>query len=133
MEKKITTKDPEEKDDYILKLTGKAELPDSLEIDNNFKVVIQGAITEKKERDNEKGGRVYTWTFEPVLIETIDHIGKTLKAKDVRRVSQRLRARSFVYWKENQINEDFELWYSQIGEKMIFFFGELVEFILKKR
>lgn len=130
---KITTKDPEEKDDYILKLTGKAELPEPLEIGNNFKVVIQRAITEKKERDNEKGGRIYTWTFEPVLIETIDHIGKTLKAKDVRRVSQRLRARSFVYWKENNIQEDFELWYSQIGEKMIFFFEELTEFILKKR
>ncbi len=129
---KITTKDPEEKDDYILKLTGKAELPEALEIDNNFKIVVQGAITEEKKRDNDRGGRIYTFTFEPVIVEAINRIGKTLKAKDVRRVSQRLRARSFIYWKEHEINEDFELWYSKVGEKMIFFFEELLEFILKK-
>ena len=129
----MTTKDKETIDDHFLKLTGKANIPEGLEINNNFKVLISGSITEKKERDRDDGGRIFTYLFEPVLVECIDSLGKTLKAKDVRRVSQRLRGRAFQYWKENDITEDFELWYSHIGEKMIFFFDELLEFIIKKK
>ena len=113
--KKITTKDKEETDSYILKLTGKAELPESIEINNNFKILIQGAITKKEEEDNERGGRNYSFTFKPVIIETIDHIGKTLKARDSRSDSKLWKAQLWSKWKETETGMNDEQFYHFIN------------------
>ena len=127
----MTTRDEKAIDDYFIKLSGKAALPKPLEIGHNYRIEIEGSITEKKEKDREDGGRVYTWIFEPVLVSVINEKGERIKAKDVRRISQRLRARCYVYWKNNQIEQDFEEWYQRIGEKMIINFDEIIGFVLK--
>ena len=66
-----------------------------------------------------------------MLVSVINEKGERIKAKDVRRISQRLRARCYVYWKNNQIEQDFEEWYQRIGEKMIINFDEIIGFVLK--
>lgn len=127
----MNTKDEKAIDDYLIKLSGKAVLPEPIEIGNNFKVVIQGAITEKREKDREDGGRIYTWLFEPVIVETIDELGKTLKAKDIRKTSQRMRSRCWLYWKENNINMSDDDFWNWIGSGIIRHFDEIVDFLKK--
>ena len=87
-------KDKDKQDDWLIKLSGKAAVSMPLSVNNNFKVVIQGEITEERKKNRQDGGMIYTWVFEPVLVETINHLGETLKAKDVRKASQRMRSRS---------------------------------------
>ena len=125
------TKNQNAVDDFLLKLQGKVAISEPCEIGHNYSVKIDGSITSKTEEDNNDGSSTFVYRLEPVLVEAITPLGKTLKAKDVRRISQRLRARVYVYWLNNQIEQDFEEYYQKIGEKIISNFDELMEFVLK--
>ena len=46
----MTTKDKNTQDDWLIKLSGKAALPKPLEIGHNYKIEIEGSITEKRKR-----------------------------------------------------------------------------------
>ena len=74
---------------HILKLTGKAELPKELELGFNYKVTIDGSVTETTTVDNENGTVDVIYKFLPVLVETLTPKGERLKLKDVRKESQK--------------------------------------------
>lgn len=84
---------------FILRLQGKAELPESLEIGHNYYVSLEGSIISKTESDNDDGTLNTTFAFKPVKIELLDPKGKTLKLKDPRSNSSKLRS---YLWKVAQ-------------------------------
>jgi len=86
---------------YLIKLTGKAHLPEPLELSNNFKVTISGAITQQTDIDNDDNTFDRVYTFRPIIVETCDHLGKRLKAKDTRRESQKTRGVAYKTWEVN--------------------------------
>ena len=59
------TKYPEQKDSYVLKLGGKAELPNPLTIGHNYKITIDGSITAITESDNDDGSHTFYHKFQP--------------------------------------------------------------------
>ena len=124
-------KDEKALHDYLIKLSGKAVIPQSLKIGYNYTIKADGTITKIIESDNDDGSHQYVHQFKSVLMEILDEKGERIKAKDTRRISQRIRARIYVYWKENQINQDFEEFYQRIGEKIILNFDEIADFVLK--
>ena len=111
--------DEEAINDYIIKLTGKASLPEALDIGHNYTVKIQGSITAKTETDRFDGGRIYYYRFEPVIVEVITETGKTIRARDTRRASQRLRSAIWKLWQDKQINREFDEYYEEIMRKLI--------------
>jgi hypothetical protein len=125
-------KDETLRNDHVLKLTGKAELPNSLEIGTNYEVKIKGSITSLTEADKFDGTHVIYYKFEPVLIEVINEIGKTLKLKDKRRVSQKIRN---MAWKEfdslppTEMGEyhEFEDVYEELGYVIMSKMGSLIK------
>lgn len=125
-------KDKDKQDDWLIKLSGKAAVSMPLSVNNNFKVVIQGEITEERKKNRQDGGMIYTWVFEPVLVETINHLGETLKAKDVRKTSQRMRSRSWLYWKDNNINMSDDDFWNWFGTGAIKCFDEIVDLIKER-
>ena len=115
-------KDSQAINDYLIKLSGKAALPEALEIGYNYKVEAEGSIVSATEIDRDDGGRVFTWKFEPILIKVIKE-NKTIKAKDTRRRSQQLRSVLWKIWRDTDNKEDFEYFYD---EEMLKIIRELV-------
>jgi len=116
-------KDPKAINDYYLKISGKAEIPEPATIGHNYSVNISGSITSKTEEDNEDGTSSFYFKFEPILVELLTPLGKTLKAKDTRRKSQMLRSCIWKEWQETQSDQEFKKYYenrmSDIIKKII--------------
>jgi len=110
------TKDPitaETIDSYVLKLSGKAELPSVIEIGHNFRVELEGSIVSETITDNDDGSRTHYFTFKPVIVEAITEKGERIRAKDTRSRSQQLRSLLFKRWRENNEPEEFEGFYDR--------------------
>ena len=95
---------------YILKLSGKAELPHEIEAGNNYHVSCEGGINKVELHDNEDGTWDKVYTFRPVKVDVLDKMGKSLKLKDPRSNSVRIRGalyREFMFLNEQMNFEDF--------------------------
>ena len=112
-------KDPQTIDDYLLKLSGKAALPELPKIGYNYEVNIKGSIVSITEADRDDGGRIFTAKFEPILVELIKETGEKLRGRDTRRRSQQVRAALFRQWRDNNESEDFEKYYDKEMLKII--------------
>jgi len=104
-----------ETNEHYLKLIGKVAIPEPLAIDTNYSLAIQGSITGQDVRTNHNGTQDSIWRFEPVKCEILTPQGKTIKAKDPRKLSQKLRG---VIFATNQ-GEDEELRYERNLKRLI--------------
>ena len=98
-------------DSYFLKLQGKAELPQRIEIGSNFRVLLEGSITGEDITDNDDGSLDHAFKFKPVIVEAITKTGETIKAKDTRSRSVQLRMTLMREWRENNETISFEEYY----------------------
>lgn len=100
-----------ENNEYILKLSGKVNIPQPLEIGHNYEVKIKGSITGDARDDNENGTVDTSYKFQPILVEVITPQGQKIKAKDPRKMSQKLRGIIFIDWQESKVQQDFDEFY----------------------
>ena len=98
-------------DSFVIKLSGKAELPESIEIGHNFRVELEGSIVSETIADNEDGTKTHYFTFKPIIVETITEKGKRMRAKDTRSRSVQMRSLLFKRWREQNIPQEFEEYY----------------------
>ena len=98
---------------YYIKIIGKANIPERLEIGHNFKLTADCSITSESKSDNEDGTFDVIYKMEPVTVDIIKSNGQTIKAKDPRKNS--IKVRNLLHWKWQQSNssEDFELFYTR--------------------
>lgn len=82
---------------YVLKITRNAELPEPLEIGNEYKVTVNGEVTGISKDDNDDGSFNYTHKMQLRSVELIDKQGKVLKSKDNRKRSVQLRGAILAY------------------------------------
>ena len=104
---------------YLIKLSGKASIPEPLKIGYNYDIKASGTITKMTETDNDDGSHQYIYQFEPIIMEVIDEKGERIKVKDTRRRSQQLRS---VLWKEWQTSDpeiDPDIYYDREMLKII--------------
>ena len=113
------TIDPLKENDYFIKLTGKANIPCTMEIGRNYKVQLQGTVTSLTESDKDDGSHSIFYRFEPVIVEIVDDRGVAIRAKDTRRMSALLRAKLWKEWGKAQTNLDFGDWYEVAMQRMI--------------
>jgi hypothetical protein len=111
MDKQIT--------EYVLKLSGKASLLEPIDLSHNYKVQVDGSVVEVADADNQDGTYTRYYKYKPARVSVINEAGEMIKAKDVRRRSEQLRA---AIWKEWQLlNEpvDFDTYYDSEMLKVI--------------
>jgi len=106
-------KDPEAQDSYVLKLSGKAELPKELEIGHNIKTTLEGSIVSETIEDNDDGSHTHLYKFKPVYVELINEKGERLRAKDTRSRGQQLRAQLWKEWREANEPIGFDEYYDR--------------------
>lgn len=104
---------------HILKLSGKAELPQEIDIGHNYHISMEGSVPKTELHDNEDGSFNRIYTFKPVKIELLTEKGETLKLKDSRSMSQLLRARLWKQWQEAKTELGFDEWYNRLMQRLI--------------
>lgn len=87
-----------DKNTYFIRINGKANIPTPLEIGHNYKLISDCSVTQIQEDDDEKGGRDVTFKAVPVTVEIGVDNGPTVKAKDPRRNSAKIRN---MLWKQH--------------------------------
>ena len=103
--------DPEKTNDHFIKLSGKANIPEGLEIGHNYEVSAQGTITSKTESDKNDGSHVNYYKFEPVLVEILNDKGESIRAKDTRSMSKKLRGLVYGRWSNMAADIEEEKYY----------------------
>ena len=108
-------------DSFVIKLSGKAELPEALQIGHNFEVNLIGSIISETKSDNDDGTHTTTYLFKPVIVQTVDAKGVRLRAKDTRSRSQQLRSLLYKRWREENEPVEFDTYYDN---KMLEIMGQ---------
>ena len=76
---------------YFIKISGKANIPERLEVDKNYHIACDCSITQEQKDSNENGSYNITFKAEPMTVEILKSNGKIIKARDPRRNSQKFR------------------------------------------
>lgn len=111
MEKKIN--------EHVLKLQGKATLLKELELGHSFKVLVDGAIDQTIDEDNQDGTYNRLYRFRPILAEIIHDNGEITKTKDTRSRSQQMRAVIRREWQESNEPVSEKDYYDSRMQKLI--------------
>ncbi len=112
---------------HILKLTGRAELPQAIETGHNYHIAIEGSIPKVEIHDQEDGTFNRVYTFRAIKVDVLTPQGKTLKLKDTRSLSQLFRARLWKKHLESKTELPFDKWYELLMQRMIQQVDEVAE------
>lgn len=89
---------------YFIKLTGKANIPEPLELGSGYKVEVEGSIESQSDHNNNDGTFDRDFKLVPVFCTIIDSSGKKIKAKDTRSRSSQLRRTLYRLWETDPNN-----------------------------
>lgn len=92
-------------DSHALKLTWKVELEWLLVNDKNYRIALEWSITNVSTSPNGDGTYSNTYSFRPVRVLIHDELWDTIKAKDPRKQSEKLR--SYLKYKFDQSDTNF--------------------------
>lgn len=112
---------------HILKLTGKCELPEAVEIGHNYTVTLKGSVVSQSESDNEDGTHNMSYSFRPITGEVVTDDGDTLKLKDNRSNSTLIRALIFKRYVNAASNVPFEDFYDAVCREIMQSIDTLIE------
>lgn len=110
-----------------LKLSGKACIPQPLVLGNSYKLLIDGEITNQGQTNNHDGSADQWFKFEPILVSIQKDNGETIKAKDVRKWSQKLRNWLYRGWETNNSSLSFDDYYDKVMKYLIANSDELAD------
>lgn len=98
---------------HILKISGSVEVSKALTSGYNYKVTIEGAVPKIEMVDNENGTFDVIYKMKPIRVEVVTETGETLKAKDPRSNSEKMRAQVRAIYLDKGLNCDFEAFYDK--------------------
>lgn len=85
-------------DSYALKVTWKVELSQELKIDTNYRIAIEWSIVNESTSPNHDGTLSKTYSLRPIHVLVHDKLWDTIKAKDIRKNSEKLRSKLKFDW-----------------------------------
>lgn len=85
-------------ENYYIKIIGKANVPEKIEIGHNYRLEIDASVTSEQKIDNENGDFDVISKVEPIHITISQDNGKTIKARDPRKNSQKIRNTLYREW-----------------------------------
>ena len=100
--------------DYILKLTGKISILEPIELGHNYQIKIDSTVTQATDIDNNDGTLNKVYKIEPIIGEIIKDNGETLKIKDNRRNSEKIRKVCFMVWSSKNTKIDSDEMYNRV-------------------
>jgi len=117
---------------YYLKVSGKANIPTALSIGHNFKVTCDCSIVSEQKNDLENGEFSVTYRAVPLTIEIQKDNGPTVKAKDPRKNSQKIRNYLFKLYFDEGYVEEFDKVYDAFTQEVMFMSPQLLRQAIKR-
>ena len=105
--------------EQIIKFSGKACIPEGLTLGNSYKVLIDGEITAITDSNNQDGTKNRIHKFEPILATITKDNGETIKTKDTRSWSTKLRKVIYAIWINNNSNITSEEYYEKVMKQIL--------------
>jgi len=99
--------------DHIIKFTGSASLPEPLEYQHNYKIIIDGEVRGADPRPNDDGTQNIIYPVRLITAEVLKDDGKTIKSKDRSSKSKKLRGAIYFFKEEHYPDEDEEEFYDK--------------------
>lgn len=116
------------KDTYYLKLTGKVNVPEMLTIGHNYRVLLDGEVTNETKETNQDGTFSYVSKFEPVIAEVQKDFGKSIKSKVAGSRSKQVKNIVFKLWEaSNDDSRTADEAYEETMKHILFNLGDLYE------
>jgi hypothetical protein len=112
---------------YYVKITGKANIPTPLAIGHNYKLIADCSITSETRTDSENGDYDITFKVEPITVEIGKDNGETVKAKDPRKNSTKIRNLLYFKWKEINEAVEFDDYYTRFTNTVLVNMDALIE------
>ena len=88
-------------DTFYIKIQGKVNVPELLPIGHNYRLTADCSVVSEQKEDNDDGSMSITSKLVPITVEATTPLGKTIKGKDPRKLSQKLRACLYREWETN--------------------------------
>ena len=117
---------------HILKIQGRVELPHAVDMGHNYHVSVEGSINKEEIHDNEDGTCNRVSTFKPIKVSLLTPKGESLKLKDPRKNSQKLRNYLFKLYTEEGYIEDFDRVYDEFTNATMAFAPSLLKEAIKR-
>lgn len=109
-----------ENNDYYIQFRGKANIPEPLNNGESYKVLLDGEVTAVTKSNNQNGTFTESFKFEPLIAEIIKSNGETIKAKDTRGNSTKLRKVLYAVWSQKNVSGmDFDTFYDRFTNLVI--------------
>ena len=117
---------------YYAKIQGKVNIPQKLEIGHNYRLVADCSVTSESKEDLENGEFSITSKLVPITAEISKDNGPTIKAKDPRKNSQKIRNYLFKIYANEGYTEDFDQLYDAFTQEVMTITPELIREALKR-
>lgn len=100
--------------DYIIKFTGKISILEPIELGHNYQIKVDSTVTQETNVDNNDGTVDKLYKVEPIIGEVIKDNGETLKIKDNRRNSEKIRKVCYAVWSSRSTDIDSDEMYNKV-------------------
>jgi|SRR3990167_5809656 len=105
-------------DIHYLKLKGKVNIGESLELEHDYQITIRGSITGLSKDTNHNGDMDIGYRFEPLTVEVLTPKGETIRA-DRYKQSQKMRLALKKKWESSHEELDFPDFYKRETDRII--------------
>jgi hypothetical protein len=122
----------ENENTYFIKINGKTNIPERLEVDKNYHITCDCSITQEQKDSNENGTYNVTFKAQPITLEILKDNGKIIKAKDPRKNSQRFRNYLYKLWMEDGCIYPFDEVYEQVTYNAMGVLPSLLRDVIKR-
>lgn len=113
--------------EHIIKLTGKVSINKKLSIDKNYKIRLDGDITETSDISNQDGTFNRQYKFEPLTCEIENENGQKVGGNVKSKTHAKIRGRHHIWRMENNS----ELDYDKFGRLLVLNFDEVMDLLNK--
>jgi hypothetical protein len=93
---------------YYLKIQGKVNVPEKVSIGHNYKLTADCSVVSESKEDNEDGTFSVISKIVPITVEVTKDNGETIKCRDPRRNSVKLRNYLFKEYSNEGVIYDFD-------------------------
>jgi len=128
----MNTPQPEQLETYYIKIQGKVNIPEKLSIGHNYKLTADCSIVSEQKEDNEDGTFSVIYKMVPVTVEVQKDNGETIKAKDPRKNSQKIRNYLFKEYHNEGYSEDFDRVYDAFALEVMAMTPHLLREAIKR-
>jgi len=96
-----------------IKITGKSNIPEPLEIGKSYSIANNVEITKEEKSNNQDGTYDLIYKAEILTTEILKDNGQTIKAKDTRSNSTKIRKVLFAIWSQKSTSMPFDIFYDK--------------------